>query len=74
MTSQDVLQALGFSRSELTGGSLAVHSQIYGAEIARIAETPTTEIPAVIARRSPKAAKARSRHSLASTFVVRARS
>jgi hypothetical protein len=51
MSSHDVLRALGFSRSELAGGSLAVHSPIYGAEIARIAETPVSEVSAVIARR-----------------------
>jgi L-aminoadipate-semialdehyde dehydrogenase len=53
MTSQDVLRALGFSRSELAGGSLAVHSPIYGAEIARIAETPVSEVSAVIAAQRP---------------------
>jgi len=50
MTSHDVLGALGFTVSELAGGSLAVHSPIDGAQIARLAETPESEIPAVIAR------------------------
>ena len=39
-----------FSREQLTGGSLAVRSPIDGAEIARVAETPLAEVPAVIAR------------------------
>ena len=50
MMSQDVLERAGFGAAELSGGSLAVRSPIDGAEIARIAETPLSDIPAIIAR------------------------
>ena len=50
MEHAQVLSALGFSNEELAGGSLAVHSPIDGAEVARIAETPLTEMESVIAR------------------------
>ena len=50
MTSREVLQRAGFSPGELAGGALAVCSPIDGAEIARLRETPLSEMPAVIAR------------------------
>ena len=50
MTSQDVLQRLGFTEAELWGGALSVRSPIDGAEIARIRETPLSDMPAVIDR------------------------
>ena len=50
MTSQDVLEGAGIGVAELSGGSLAVRSPIDGAEIARIAETPLSDMPAIIAR------------------------
>jgi aldehyde dehydrogenase (NAD+) len=50
MTSQDVFERLGFAEAELWGGSLSVRSPIDGAEIARIRETPPSDMPAVIDR------------------------
>ena len=50
MTHQNVLDALDFTPSDLTGGSLAVHSPIDGAQVAQVAETPIGDIPAVITR------------------------
>jgi aldehyde dehydrogenase (NAD+) len=50
MTSQDVLEGAGFSAAELSAGSHIVRSPIDGAEIARIAETPLSDMPTVIAR------------------------
>ena len=50
MTGEDVLCRLGFGDAERTGGGLAVRSPIDGVEIARVAETPLTDMPAVIAR------------------------
>lgn len=50
MTSQEVLERAGFSRQELSGGALPVRSPIDGGEIARVAETPVSDMPAVIAR------------------------
>ncbi|MFA5538526.1 MAG: aldehyde dehydrogenase family protein [Gemmobacter sp.] len=46
----ETLAAAGFTEAELRGGSLAVRSPIDGAEVARVAETPATAMPAVIAR------------------------
>ncbi len=45
-----VFERTGFSSDEYSGGSLSVFSPIDGSEIARIKETPLTEMPAVIAR------------------------
>ncbi|MBO6725973.1 MAG: aldehyde dehydrogenase family protein [Rhizobiaceae bacterium] len=50
MTHKDILKAAGFSDSELSGGSLAVHSPIDGAEVARVAETKPADMPAIIAK------------------------
>jgi L-aminoadipate-semialdehyde dehydrogenase len=50
MTGEDVLCRLGFGDAERTGGGLAVRSPIDGVEIARVWETPLTDMPAVIAR------------------------
>ena len=50
MPHADVLSALGFTEDELSGGTLAVCSPIDGAKVARIAETPAEDMPAVIAR------------------------
>ena len=50
MTGQDVLERAGFSLEELADGALAVRSPIDGAEIARLRETPPSDMPAVIAR------------------------
>ena len=50
MTSEDILERLGFTAAELKGGSLPVRSPIDGAEIARIRETPAADMPAIIER------------------------
>ena len=50
MTIQDILHGAGLGPAELTGGSLAVRSPIDGAEIARVRETPLSDMPVVIAR------------------------
>jgi aldehyde dehydrogenase (NAD+) len=50
MKSHQVLERAGLDAAELWGGSLSVRSPIDGAEIARIRETPLSEMPAIIAR------------------------
>jgi aldehyde dehydrogenase (NAD+) len=50
MTSEDILHRAGFGAAELSSGDFAVRSPIDGAEIARVHETPTAEMPEVIAR------------------------
>ncbi len=50
MTIHDVLKDAGFRATEISGGLLAVRSPIDGAEIARVSETPPSDMPAVIAR------------------------
>jgi aldehyde dehydrogenase (NAD+) len=50
MTSDNVLERAGFTRAELSKGSLSVRSPIDGAEIARIRETPLADMPAIIDR------------------------
>ena len=50
MTIQNILERLGFTEAELRGGSLCVRSPIDGAEIARVSETPPSDISAVIDR------------------------
>ena len=47
---EDILAACGLHRDALTGGTLVVRSPIDGAEIARVTETPLSDMPAVIAR------------------------
>ena len=44
-----VLKNLGFTDAELTGGTLCVVSPIDGAEVANVAETLASEMPAIIA-------------------------
>jgi aldehyde dehydrogenase (NAD+) len=46
----DVLAEVGLTTAELTGGDLSVRSPIDGAEVARVAQTPAAEMPAIIAR------------------------
>ncbi|WP_370274865.1 L-piperidine-6-carboxylate dehydrogenase [Pararhodobacter marinus] len=46
----EILAACGFDKAELAGGTLAVTSPIDGAEIARLAETPVDDMPAIIAQ------------------------
>ncbi len=50
MTAHEVLERAGFSREELSSGALVVRSPIDGAEIARLAETPLSDMSAVVAR------------------------
>jgi len=50
MTHAATLKAAGLTDDRLKGGTLAVHSPIDGAEVARVAETPLDDIPAVRAR------------------------
>ena len=47
---EDILAACGLHRDALTGGTLVVRSPIDGAEIARVTETPLSDMPSVIAR------------------------
>ncbi|WP_127900627.1 aldehyde dehydrogenase family protein [Solirhodobacter olei] len=50
MNTAEIFKALGLSPETLSGGTLSVRSPIDGAEVARLAETPAAEMPAVIAR------------------------
>ncbi len=50
MTSQEILQRAGLGPAELNGGAFGVRSPIDGVEIARIQETPLSDMPAMIAR------------------------
>ena len=50
MTHSATLSAAGLSPADLTGGTLAVRSPIDGAELARVHETPASEMPTIIAR------------------------
>jgi len=50
MTHDEILKAAGLTRTDLSGGTLAVRSPIDGAEIARVRETQPADMPAVIAR------------------------
>lgn len=50
MTHAETLKAAGLTTADLTGGTLAVHSPIDGAEVARVTETALADMPAIIAR------------------------
>ena len=50
MSSENLLQGAGFSAAELWSGKFPVRSPIDGAEIARLSETPTPDMPKVIGR------------------------
>ena len=50
MTNEDILRRAGLGPAELSGGALVVRSPIDGAAIARIRETPLSDMPAVVAR------------------------
>ena len=50
MSHDSVLTAAGLTKDETTGGSLAVHSPIDGAEVARVRETAPAEMPEIIAK------------------------
>jgi aldehyde dehydrogenase (NAD+) len=47
VTHADVLKAAGLTDDVLKGGTLAVHSPIDGAEVARVKETPLADLPAI---------------------------
>ena len=49
MNHRETLHAAGLSDSEISNGSLSVHSPIDGSEIAKLRETTTEEIPVVVA-------------------------
>ena len=50
MSHEDILKAAGLSRAEVTGGTLAVHSPIDGAEVAKVHETDPSDMPKIIAK------------------------
>ncbi|MBL9062487.1 aldehyde dehydrogenase family protein [Tabrizicola sp.] len=50
MTHAEILAAAGLTKTDLAGGTLAVHSPIDGAEIAKVHETQAGDMPAIIAR------------------------
>ncbi|MDW4549323.1 aldehyde dehydrogenase family protein [Defluviimonas sp. D31] len=50
MSHDDILKAAGLTQSEVTGGTLAVHSPIDGAEVAKVAETNPADMGAIIAK------------------------
>ena len=50
MTHHETLAAAGLSEAELAGGTLAVHSPIDGAEVAKVKETKPSDMPAIIAK------------------------
>ncbi len=50
MTHAETLKAAGLLDADLTGGTLAVHSPIDGAEVARVRETAPEDMGTVIAR------------------------
>jgi aldehyde dehydrogenase (NAD+) len=50
MTHDEILKAAGLTKSDLTGGTLVVHSPIDGAQIACVQETAVAEMPKIITR------------------------
>jgi aldehyde dehydrogenase (NAD+) len=50
MSHQDVLKAAGLTEAEISGGTLVVRSPINGSEVAKVAETPAADMPAIIAK------------------------
>ncbi|MCC5983961.1 MAG: aldehyde dehydrogenase family protein [Rhodobacteraceae bacterium] len=50
MTHAEVLKAAGLDQAQLTGGTLPIHSPIDGAEVARVSETPASDMEAIVAR------------------------
>ena len=50
MSHEDILKAAGLTQAEVTGGTLAVHSPIDGAEVARVRETDPADMAKIIAR------------------------
>jgi aldehyde dehydrogenase (NAD+) len=50
MSHDDILKAAGLTEAEVTGGTLAVHSPIDGAEVARVRETDPAAMAGIIAK------------------------
>jgi aldehyde dehydrogenase (NAD+) len=50
MSHDDILKAAGLTEAEVTGGTLAVHSPIDGAEVARVRETDPAAVAGIIAK------------------------
>ncbi|MGB3317220.1 MAG: aldehyde dehydrogenase family protein [Albidovulum sp.] len=50
MSHNDIIKAAGLTEAEVTGGALAVHSPIDGAEVARVRETDPADMAKIIAR------------------------
>ncbi len=50
MSHSNILKATGFSASELSGGTLAVHSPVDGNEIARLKTHSTDDVEAMIGK------------------------
>jgi aldehyde dehydrogenase (NAD+) len=50
MSHDDILKAAGLTEAEVTGGTLAVHSPIDGAEVARVHETDPAAMAGIIAK------------------------
>ncbi len=50
MTHDEILKAAGLTNADLTGGTLAVHSPIDGAEIAKVRETDAADMASIMAR------------------------
>ena len=50
MSHEDILKAAGLTTAEVTGGTLAVHSPIDGAEVAKVHETDPADMPKIIAK------------------------
>ncbi|MDH5528480.1 MAG: aldehyde dehydrogenase family protein [Paracoccaceae bacterium] len=50
MSHDDILKAAGLTKAEVTGGTLAVHSPIDGAEVAKVRETDPGDMAKIIAK------------------------
>ncbi|MDI3336819.1 aldehyde dehydrogenase family protein [Defluviimonas aestuarii] len=50
MSHNDIIKAAGLTEAEVTGGTLAVHSPIDGAEVARVRETDPADMGKIIAK------------------------
>jgi aldehyde dehydrogenase (NAD+) len=48
MTGSDILKSAGFSKAELSGGTLTIHTPVDGSEIARIAMHSTADVEKMI--------------------------
>jgi aldehyde dehydrogenase (NAD+) len=50
MSHEDIIKAAGLTKAEVTGGTLAVHSPIDGAEVAKVRETDPGDMAKIIAK------------------------